>query len=193
MELLITKAKELGAAGARQIDPKRIIVREDLAALCNGSTRCENYGLAMSCPPNVEGPEKFRSWIKQSDASIVVKINVPKDMMFSGELGSLMTQLHNIVAGVEIHAKSLGYKNTRSFAGGSCKKLFCSSEKNCQVVNGSGPCRFPDMARPSMSGFGIDVIQLMHEAGWPVKKADRRDTDQDENSGWIAGLVLVAG
>jgi hypothetical protein len=48
-----------------------------------------------------------------------------------------------------------------------------------------------DEARPSMSGFGIDVIQLMNTSGWPVVKTKQNKGDPEDSS-WIAGLALVA-
>jgi hypothetical protein len=42
-----------------------------------------------------------------------------------------------------------------------------------------------------MSGFGIDVIQLMNTSGWPVVKT-KQNKGGPEDSSWVAGLVLVA-
>ncbi|MGM0394263.1 MAG: DUF2284 domain-containing protein [Thermodesulfobacteriota bacterium] len=35
----------------------------------------------------------------------------------------------------------------------------------------SKACRHMNEAKPSMSGFGIDVIQLMNTSGWPVESS----------------------
>jgi predicted metal-binding protein len=53
------------------------------------------------------------------------------------------------------------------------------------------PCRHMNEARPSMSGFGIDVIQLMNTSGWPIVKT-KQNNGGPEDSSWLAGMVLVA-
>ena len=99
-----------------------------------------------------------------------------------------MKLLHEIVAAVEQAAVHMGYRNSRGFAGGSCKLLFCPEEADCKVVSGGEDCRYPESARPSMSGFGIDVGKLMRSAGWSGEKAD---PEADSTPTWVAGLVLI--
>jgi hypothetical protein len=53
------------------------------------------------------------------------------------------------------------------------------------------PCRHMDETKPSMSGFGIDAIQLMNTSGWPFVKT-KQNNGGPEDSSWLAGLVLVA-
>jgi hypothetical protein len=48
-----------------------------------------------------------------------------------------------------------------------------------------------DEARPSMSGFGIDVIQLMNTSGWPVLETKQNKESSTQDSSWVAGLILV--
>ena len=78
-----------------------------------------------------------------------------------------------------------------SFAGGSCKQLFCEENETCCVLADKLPCRHMNDARPSMSGFGIDVIQFMNTSRWPVVKT-KQNKGGPEDSSWLAGLVLVA-
>ena len=71
---LTQEAKNLGATSCTIIASDEIQVEDHLAALCNGDYKCPNYGLAASCPPNVEGPVEFRKWQAQSKYSITVRI-----------------------------------------------------------------------------------------------------------------------
>ncbi|MBU3952132.1 MAG: DUF2284 domain-containing protein, partial [Proteobacteria bacterium] len=166
LERLLREAKSLGASDSAIISSKAILVKDDLAALCNGSHPCPNYGLAASCPPTVEGPVEFRKWQMQSDYSITVKIELPASVMFSDSRKGVMQLLHEIVAAVEQKAIEMGFGKSQAFAGGSCKELFCSDQENCCVVTENTPCRHMESARPSMSGFGIDVSRLMISSGW---------------------------
>jgi len=192
LNILIKTAMETGASDAVVISSATIVVEKELADLCNGDPRCENYNLAPSCPPHVPGPAGFRKWQKESDYSIAVKIDVPMAAMFSEDRLEIMQLLHEVVARVEKKADGMGYKGSRAFAGGSCKELFCSEHATCCVLDAQGLCRHPQYARPSMSGFGINVTKLMQSAGWPYNKATRQQAADEESMTWVAGLILIA-
>lgn len=189
---LTEEALKLGASACAVIESGEIQVKDDLAALCNGEYTCPNYGLGASCPPHVEGPGQFRNWQAQSRHSIIVRIELPSSVMFSDDRKDVMRLLHQIVSTVEKKAAQAGFEKSKAFAGGSCKELFCDDQKNCCVLTENQPCRHIESARPSMSGFGIDVIQLMASCGWSSKKAETSDVSDDESTTWVAGLILLA-
>ena len=189
---LIHEAKRLGATSSTVISSKEIQVKDHLAALCNGEYTCPNYGLAASCPPYVEGPVGFRKWQAHSKYSITVKIELPTSVMFSDERKGVMQLLHQIVATVEQKAIEIGFGRSKAFAGGSCKELFCGDQITCCVLEESQPCRHMMVARPSMSGFGIDVTQLMLSSGWPAQKAEESNLSDKDATSWVAGLIMLA-
>ncbi len=187
LQALIQLALRSGASAARRIPAESISVKDELARLCL-DPRCEQYGLSAGCPPYVSGPAGFRKIQAAFAEAIVLKIDVAAEALFSDERRKIMKLLHEAVAAVEQAAFHMGYKNSRGFAGGSCKSLFCSEEADCRVVSGRKGCRYPQSARPSMSGFGIDVGKLMRSAGWSGEKAV---AEADSGLTWVAGLVLV--
>ncbi len=189
---LTREAKRLGATSSAIISSKEIQVKDCLAALCNGAYPCPYYGLAANCPPNVEGPVEFRKWQAQSKYSITVRIELPTSVMFSDERKGVFQLLHQIVAVVEQKAIELGFEKSKAFAGGSCKELFCDDKKNCCVLAENKPCRHNEIARPSMSGFGIDVTQLMQSSGWPAQKAKNASLSNKDDLSWVAGLIMLA-
>ncbi|CCK78209.1 predicted metal-binding protein [Desulfobacula toluolica Tol2] len=192
LKQLIHEAERLGASACAVISSKEIQVKDDLAALCNGEYTCPNYGLASSCPPFVKGPAEFRKWQSQSRYSITVKIELPASVMFSDERKSVMQLLHQIVAAVEQKAIKIGFGKSKAFAGGSCKELFCDDQEKCCVIAENRPCRHIEFARPSMSGFGIDVIQLMKSSGWSAQKANNANVSDKDAISWVAGLIILA-
>jgi predicted metal-binding protein len=182
---LLDTARALGATDARIISAAAIPVEPHLALLCQ-ETRCPGYGQSMSCPPNVAGPAAFQRWQKEARHAMVIRIEVPMEYLLGGERIEIMQLLHHIVSGVEQAARAGGYPKARGFAGDSCKKLFCALHPECRVLDEGGPCRNPDLARPSMSGFGINVGGLMEAAGWRLNRiAEQGDT------GTVTGLVLL--
>lgn len=192
LEHLLQEAERLGATSAAIISSQDIQVKDHLAALCNGEYTCPNYGLAASCPPYVKGPDAFRVWQAQSKYSITVKLELPTSVMFSNERNDVMRLLHQIVAAVEQKAIETGFKKSKAFAGGSCKELFCEDHKTCCVVAEDKPCRHSEAARPSMSGFGIDVVQLMKSSGWSAPKANNANVSDQDDLSWVAGLIMIA-
>lgn len=189
---LLQSARKLGATDAKWIHSGRITLKDEFAKLCQGPNRCPNYGLACSCPPHVPGPQGFRKWQQNSTHAIVIRIDLPVEVMFSSGRREVGQVLHEIVATLEKEAIQMGYTRSKAFAGGSCKKIFCHEHNVCRVISKQGECRHPDFARPSMSGFGIDVTTMMQTAGWPVKEIITKKASENERMAWVAGLVLLA-
>ena len=183
-------ACEQGADRAAIISTSDIHVEDRLADLCR-HPRCEVYGLSASCPPHVGGPSELRKLLAGLDWAIFFKIDVPTDILLSEERRHVYKLLHEIAAGIEQAAIERGWPNARAFAGGSCKKIFCGDHADCRVVDAGNPCRHPHHARPSMSGYGINVSRLMSAAGWQLNRITRDTTPESVPMGAVSGLVLV--
>jgi len=182
--------KNLGASRAVIIPAKKIQVEDSLAALCK-SPGCPNFGQSRTCPPSVPGPGIFREWQAAYDHALFFTIEVPVDTLMSSSRKSLYQLLHEIAAQTELKAGEFGFSRARSFAGGSCKSLFCSDKKECKGLIHPSLCRFPDKTRPSMSGFGINVAGLIKTAGWKKDKALAGEKTEDSDMAGIYGLTLV--
>lgn len=186
---LIQRAVSLGATDAAVVDASEIRVSEELAKICK-TPGCPFHGQSASCPPHVGGPEAFQEWVRQCPQAIVVRIDLPSEVLYSERRLEVMAFLHELVAGIETSARSSGYKKSKAFAGGSCKELFCSSHADCRYILSDEGCRNPNIARPSMSGFGVDVGFLMTLANWDDKELLQNSTNGQKMS-WIAGLILI--
>ena len=183
-------ACEQGADRAAIISTTDIHVEDRLAGLCR-HPQCEVYGLSASCPPHVGGPSEFRKLLAGLHWAIFFKIDVPTDILLSEERLHIYKLLHEIAAGIEQAAIDQGWPHARAFAGGSCKRIFCHDQPDCRVVDAGTPCRHPDHARPSMSGYGINVSRLMNAAGWQLNRITRDTTPESVPMGSVSGLVLV--
>jgi predicted metal-binding protein len=187
---LIARIRRSGAADAALIPAAGIVVEDNLARHCR-EPRCENYGRSPGCPPHISGPGGFRALLQRYRRALAVRIDVPTRVLLSPERRDVMALLHDIVADAEQAAVAMGLPNARGFAGGSCKVIFCRDHAECRVLSEGGPCRNPDRARPSMSGFGINVSRLMQAAGWRGDYLDPHAPADGEGMSWIAGLVLL--
>ncbi len=189
---LLQMAHNRSPHGAAIIEVKTIVVDDRLADLCR-DPGCPNYGLAASCPPHGGGPDQFRRWQATYDWAVLIKIDVPTRTLLSKNRRAAFRRLHEIAVFIEQFAIDSGYSRARALAGGSCKELFCADMPACPVITGNGPCRQPDRARPSMSGYGIDVSRLMAAAGWEMNRATAPPASQSDHHAMapITALVLI--
>jgi len=190
LDQLIHLAISLGASEAQILSSDEIVVNDQLARKCI-EPKCENYGLSYSCPPYVEGPGSFRELIKTHPRALVIRLVIPSSMLLSSEWHDLGRVLHELVAIVELEGRKIGYTRSSGFAGGSCKELFCQDHLNCQRIEENGPCRHPDLARPSMSGFGIDVFQLVESCDWETNLNQEEELPVADQKSWVAGLIMI--
>ena len=188
---LIETATQLGASEARGMFSKDIRAVNDFAVLCERPHKCPNFGRSLSCPPHVAGPEGFKQLQALSEYAVVIKIELPVEVLLSDQRWEVSQLLHEIVAAVEQEAIQMGYPDSRAFAGGSCKQIFCREHEVCRVISEQGDCRHPESARPSMSGFGIDVVNMMKSAGCRINNSKDTDSTKKDGMSWIAGLVLL--
>ena len=190
MDRLVQHACEQGASHAAVLPAAGIQIEDRLADLCR-DPRCEAYGLAAGCPPHVGGPAELRSLLKDFHRALFFKIDVPTEILLTEERHHIYKQLHEIAAGLEQAAIDQGCTRARAFAGGSCKRIFCMDQAECRVVSANQPCRHPNHARPSMSGYGINVSGLMQAAGWQMDRITRDTSPATVPTGSVSGLVLV--
>ncbi|WP_234981123.1 DUF2284 domain-containing protein [Desulfopila aestuarii] len=172
------------------LDPREVRVENRLAGFCK-SPKCPHFGLSMSCPPHISGPGGMRKLLEKCSYVMVIRIEVDSDSLHGEDRPSVMRLLHEISATVEQEAIRLGFSEAYAFAGGSCKMSFCASHEQCAVLSGEGNCRNPDAARPSMSGFGVNVGALMQAAGWSTSLFTEKDDTGVSQSAWVAGLILL--
>jgi len=190
LQELIQKAYELGASDARIIPAQSIVAEDRFAEMCS-SPQCPGYGLAPSCPPHAMKPDEFRDLLTQYEHALVFKIDVPTEILLSDGRLDVAKLIHEISAGIERLAKEKGYTNSRGFAAGSCKMIFCNEHEKCIVLDKNEDCRFPDQARPSLSGLGVNSLELSKTVGWQFEKITKDTKPDDVPMGIIAGMVLI--
>jgi predicted metal-binding protein len=192
LETLIQVAHQNGASAAKAVSTADVTINESLTHFCRDSG-CENFGLAVNCPPHVSGPTGFKELLKDYTQAVVFKIDVPTEILLSKENLDAFRSLQKIAANIEKAAIEKGYNRSKAFAGGSCKPLFCHEHLDCRVLSQKGKCRHPHLARPSMSGFGINVSQLVKAAGWQMDRITRETDPEAVKTGMLCGLVLIGG
>lgn len=188
---LIQYALQSGADRAVIVSAGEIVIDAALADKCR-EPRCPNYGLAKSCPPHVAGPAALKEQLTTFHQAILFKIEVPSEILFTSQRREVFQQLHKAASGLERAALQAGFSRAQGYAGGSCREIFCHEHADCPALSENGECRHPQYARPSMSGFGIDVAGLFETAGWALRlAANHRSDSAAAETADICGLVLI--
>jgi len=187
-EILKAFALQAGATQAAILPAGKVQVEERLAAFCH-EPKCPYWGQSANCPPHISGPAGFRKMLANCQQVLVIRLEVDSSSLHGEERPFVLRLLHETVAKTERRAVELGFSGASGFSGGSCKPSFCADRKTCRAIE-TGRCRFPDLARPSLSGYGVNVGKLMEAAGWPTTLFTPNKDDQDHLA-WIAGLVLL--
>ncbi|ODA39421.1 DUF2284 domain-containing protein [Desulfosporosinus sp. BG] len=194
LDELVQIALQIGAGiiDVVVIPTSDILVEEDLANMCR-EPRCAFYGLSANCPPYVSGPSGFRKMMESCTYTLAIKIDVPTGWLMSDERLVIMRLLHEIVADIERSAVERGYSNSKAFAAGSCKEIFCNKQLSCRMLTNNGPCRNPQYARPSIEAYGVNVHELTKTTGWFINPRDSNEANIDKApiAAAIYGLVLI--
>lgn len=180
-----------GAVDVVLISSSDISVEDGLANLC-GEPRCLYYGLSANCPPYVSGSAGFRDLLRICKYALVIKMEIPVDVgsLVNDDNHYITRLMHEIVADIERLAVEKGFSDSKAFAAGSCKVIFCHENGNCRVSTG-GECRYPQNARPSMSSSGVNVNALIKTTGWFVNQDTIKPNSDKVSMGAIYGLVLI--
>ena len=189
-DALVEFALNLGVSDVKIISPELIPVDDQFPGFCK-KPGCPGFNRSMSCPPHVEGPDWFRAEIKKYKDVLAFKYDVPSASLLGNERMDLMALTHETAAAIETFAREKGFQRARGFAGGSCKESLCRDHLECRVLQKKGPCRNPDKARQSMSGMGVNFLELTKAVGWKMEMITRDTDPKAVSMGMVAGMVLL--
>jgi predicted metal-binding protein len=168
MKGLCNIAKKMGAADAKPIRSKDIVVRDWVRLKCQFG--CDDYGRLLTCPPYTPTPEELRRVLKEYRCAILLK--------FSGDhYEDNLKRIHDLMVRIEREAFLSGNYAALALSSGPCP--YCD-ECNLEM------CEHPDLARPSMEGCGIDVFATVKKAG-----LDLRVVKNKNEKPTYYGLLLV--
>jgi predicted metal-binding protein len=136
-------------------------------------------------------PYEFRNLLTQYEHALVFKIDTPTEVLLGDGRFDVAKLIHEISAGIERLAKKKGFTNSKGFAAGSCKMIFCKEHAKCIVLDKNEDCRFPDKARTSLSGLGVNFLELCKTLDWQLEIITKDTKPGDVPMGMMSGLVLI--
>ncbi len=143
----INKAVRTGFRKAVLLPVEKIVTGEWVRKKCRYG--CSVYGKNLQCPPNGINSKETRDLLKSYTVSLFLEGSPPG------------IEFHNRLLLLEKKAFLAGYHKALVFGAGHCPV--------CNECPDNGICRYPEKARPSMEGSGIDVYSTAKNAGIRLK------------------------
>jgi predicted metal-binding protein len=168
VEVYRKESLELGADGAKVVDPHSVITAEWVRMKCQFG--CPGFGASRCCPPHTPTPEVTRKVIDSYQRAILLHRRLGK--------GERSKDFNAIIVRLEREIFLDGYYKAWSMGCGPCR--LC---KECDIT---GSCKHGHKARPSMEACGIDVFKTARQNGFPIEVV--RTHEEERN---IFGLILV--
>ncbi len=159
LQEVLTLAEEIGFSHADPLDLAALVFRPEVRNMC-ADNRCGNYGRTWTCPPGCgtleEITEKAARYslgvILQSTGILEDKFDV-ETMMETGRLQA--ERFDTIVPRVRVL-----FPDCLPMSAGGCSRC-----RPCTYPD--APCRFPDLAFPSMEAYGLVVADVCKASGVP--------------------------
>lgn len=194
LEKYRTKALEMGATQAKVIPVQEIMVDDRVPLKCQ-IPRCFGYGAGAHCPPHTLKPAELREVLQHYQWAVLFIMEVPPEIIVRDkatikERVDAYQKVFKIVSELESLAFYDGHYLAFGFGAGSCRHTFCGQQENCQALEGKR-CRFSLLARPSMEAVGIDVYQMVTQAGWDIYPIGSGAKPGDIPKGVLTGIVIV--
>jgi predicted metal-binding protein len=174
MKKYLEKAKKGGVSWAKIIHPKNVVTAEWVRLKCQYG--CNRYGTCLTCPPFSPTPEYTRKMLEYYSKALIMIYDIPPGPKEKER--RKRRKMRKQIASLEREAFLDGYYKAFGMASGPCN--FC---KPCDITQ---PCKFEDLARPSMEACGIDVYATLANVGYKLKVVTSHDQI------WhYSGLILI--
>lgn len=187
---LLDFVRSLGVTDVALLGVDRITVDDRFRDQCE-EPRCPNYDSCINCPPYSPTPAWFRDHIKRYIHVLAFKFDMPVEAVQSEKRREAGRLLHETTAIIEHQAQSMGFERASGYSSGGCKRTLCFEHAECAAVQEGGECRNPDIARPSLSGMGVNWNDLSKALGWAMRNMDDEAPNSDTPTVMMAGLVFL--
>ena len=154
-------ALQLGATAARVIETEKLPIEEQFRALCAQNT-CGRYGKAWQCPPHLPPLAQCALELRAFPCALVVQrvYDLKDDYDWPGMMAA-KENFDDWLRRVRDALRTAGYANLLPLGAGGCAL--------CQPCAYPDSCRHPDAAFASMEGYGLNVTEVMRNAGIPYR------------------------
>lgn len=142
-QVMVQKAVEIGFQKTIDLDPSQIKTAPWVQVKCRFG--CAHFGSSLQCPPHTR-TEAQTGQLLASYSEALLLVDQPPGKSF-----------HRRLLELEKEAFLSGFHKALAFGAGPCTL--------CNTCDTGKPCRFPELARPSMEASGMDVYETVRRCG----------------------------
>lgn len=151
--------KTLGADNAQVISASEIVLDRIFRDIC-ASNSCGMYGKCWMCPPDVGDIDTLMSDIQKYDYALVYqKISALEDSFDFEGMVEAKRVFYELTKSLKSTVDASKFSKILHIGAGGCGVCRVCSKKDGK------PCRFPDLAIPSLEAYGVNVSKLAASAG----------------------------
>ncbi|OUN21076.1 metal-binding protein [Flavonifractor sp. An82] len=159
LEELLTLAAEVGFSHAGPLNTDALRFLPEVREMC-ASGRCHNYGKCWTCPPYCGTLEEIAAQAARYQCGILLQSTGEMEDDFDVECMMETEQLQKQRFQAFVTQVRAICPDCLPMASGGCTvcpKCTCPDT----------PCRFPDLATPSMEAYGLVVSDVCRDSGLP--------------------------
>ena len=172
MKKYLIQALKSGFSWAKIISPKNVVVAEWVKLKCQYGCNC--FGTCLTCPPFSPTPDYIKRMLKFYSQALILIFDIPS---YAKEK-ERRRKMRKEIAKIERQMFLDGYFKVFGMASGPCNLCL-----ECDITK---PCKFEELARPSMEACGIDVYTTLAKVGYKLKVV--KDTQEKCQ---YCGLILI--
>ncbi len=156
---LAESATGYGAFKANVITTDKITTDKAFREMC-ASNACGMYGKCYMCPPDIGDIDELMESITKYEYALVYQTvtELEDSFDFEGMLDA-RRKMPKLSLKVRELFKDMDIVNALHLSVGNCGMC-----EKCAKVTGE-PCRYPDLATPSLEAYGVNVSELAKAAG----------------------------
>ena len=158
-EKMITEVRSLGAYKAGVIECGDITFDLAFRDMCAANS-CGVYGKCYMCPPDVGDADALIAQARKFDHALVYQTVSELEDSFDFEgMVAAKARTYPLAQSLRKVFADMGISNVLHLGAGGCGVC-----KPCAKQSGE-PCRFPELAMPSLEAYCINVSELARAAG----------------------------
>jgi predicted metal-binding protein len=159
LEDVLQAAQEIGFSHCGKVTADHLDFLPEVREMC-AANRCNSYGKSWTCPPHCGTPEEISARAAQYHIGVLIQSTGEMEDDFDVECMMETEQRHKAHFDALVSLVRQHWPNCLPMAAGTCTRC-----RPCTCPD--APCRFPDLAVPSMEAYGLLVSDVCQKAGLP--------------------------
>lgn len=156
---LIKEALEIGFSHAGELNMESLVFMPEVREMCSAD-KCHQYNKNWTCPPGCGTLDEITERIKSYSFGLIVQTTAELEDEFDMENTMEAAQKQKESFTKLMTLLRTRYDDILPMGSGGCR--IC---EKCTYPD--APCRFPDLAMPSMEAYGLWVSKVCESSGIP--------------------------